>query len=255
MNKYIELSNRYDDDKNSITSLKYFSVARSCFTMANKYFLSFLFIQLHLFEIIGIMQMESTRKELDLTKLIEFPYEQKCLQIVLKANLQPRLSLVGLDNVSVHIRSHISLKFRNISTEEEGQCQTFLIFAESIEIVKQIFIPDQSNGKQFFPFTKIYFHFDNRLNYTTNPETMSLAREFLIENALFGYVFDDEESVLIIRDLLTNDVKTSIASYTPQDLLHPTVDTNFVKDNFRVSLFNCVPYTIYPEHADEQTYS
>lgn len=228
--------------------------------MTSRYLLLTVFIQLHLFQVKTlILPKNFLSRQFDLTKFIEFPCKQECLQVALNAKQQPQLSLVAsANNVPIYIWSHTFLQHRDISTEREGQCETFLIFAESIEIVKSIFIPDQSSRKQFFPFSKIYFHLDNRHNYSTDLESMSLAREFLIENALFGYVFEyddkDIELRVIIRDLLTNEVKTTTASYTPNYLVHPMVDTNLVKDNFRISLFNCTPYTIYTQDTQDDTY-
>lgn len=224
------------------------------FTMAYKYFLTILFSQFHLFETFTLLsEKKILSTQLDLTKFIEYPYKQECLQIVLDPKQQQqRLFLGTSDNISVHIRSKKSLKVRDISTEHEGQCETFLIFTETIDMVNEIFQFNQSIAKQFFPFTKIYFHLNRRS--TTNLQSMSTVRKFLIQNALFGYVFEyeeDNESRMVIRDLLTNDVKKSIRSYIPHKLLHPTVNTNLVKDNFRISLFNCTPYTIYSQYGND----
>lgn len=225
--------------------------------MTYKYLLTILFIHFHLFEVHPLLlQKEITSKQLDLTKFIEFPYQQECLQIVLDPKQQQHQPfLASCDHISVYVRSQISLKFRDIRMEQKGQCETFLIFTESIEMVNEMFNSNQNIAKQFFPFTNIYFDLVNRHNYTTNPKSMSTVRKFLIANALFGYVFeyneDDNKTEMVIRDLLTNDVKKAIGSYIPNELLHPTVDTNLVIDNFRISLFNCTPYTIYPQHEIE----
>lgn len=84
-----------------------------------------------------------------------------------------------------------------------------------------------------------------------------MLRKFLIRNALFGYQLEvTKEKVgfdVVIRDLLTNDLKRSISSHTPSDLLHPFVDTRLAKDIFRISLFNCEPFTVYQENVTDDT--
>lgn len=225
--------------------------------MKHKYSLTIALVQLCLFEVYPLLLQQSvSAKKFHLTKFIEYPNgHQECLQIVLEAKQQPRLSLIASDT-SVHIRSHKSLQFRDISAEQEGQCETFLIFAKSIEMVLEIFQFNQSSfAKQFFPFTNIYLHLENRQNYTANVEAMLSVRQFLIDNALFGYVFEyndnDNESNVVVRDLLRNDVKRRRSSHFPNELSHPMVDTNSVKRDFRISLFNCTPYTIYPQQDNE----
>lgn len=232
--------------------------------MMNIYLLSILSIQLyiygHIIEPNDIVQQQRVCSELDLAKYIEFPYDQKCVQIGLNLKHQSGClsKLLASDNIPVRIRSHTSIRSRDISTEQQDQCQTFIIFAETIDIVKQIFKTDQSNGKQFFPFTKIYFYFlENHPSYTTDVGSMILANKFLMENALFGYVLhiasDGSGLRVLVKDLLTNEMKKSVASNTPKDLLHPIVDTNLMKEKFRISLFNCKPFTIYPENQDDET--
>lgn len=223
--------------------------------MKYKYLLTVLFVQLHhLFEVYPLqllLHKKVLAKKFDLTKYIE----QECLQIVLDEKQQSDLSLQIAPDTTVHIRSHMSLKFRDISTEQEGHCENFLIFAKSIEMVNQILRFNQSFVKQFFPFTNIYFHLENRQNYTINVAAIFSVRQFLINNALFGYVFEyndnDNESNVVLKDLLWNDAKLKRASHIPYELKHPMVDTNLVKNDFHISLFNCTPYTIYPQQENE----
>lgn len=220
--------------------------------MKHKYLLTVLFVQLHhLFEVYPLQLLLHEKvlaKKFDLTKFIE----QKCLQIVLDAKQQFDLSLQIAPDTAVHVRSHMSLKFRDISTEQKGLCENFLIFAKSIEMVNQILRFNQSFVKQFFPFTNLYFHLENRQNYTTNVEAIFSVRQFLINNALFGYVFEyNDNGNVVVKDLLWNYTKLKRATHIPNELKHPMVDTNLVKNDFHISLFNCTPYTIYPQLENE----
>lgn len=199
---------------------------------------------------------------IDLTKLIEFPYKNKCLQVVLNDSLVPCLpKIIGSNYVSLQIRSFMMLKDRDISAEAQENCQTFLIIVESINDIKQTFRSDRNGKKRFFPFTKIYFSITGN-NYhdsdMTNADSMAVVKTFLTSNALFGYIFEFTKDKMgfyqiVIKDLLTNDLKQPISSYMPSDLLHPIVDTRLAKDNFRISLFNCIPFTFYREDVSDST--
>ncbi len=227
------------------------------FTMKHKYLLAILailFVHRLVFQLEAyplLLQKKVVAEKFDWTRFIEYRYEQECLQIVIDTEQQPELSLTAT-NTPVYVRSHSSLKSRDISTEAEGQCETFLIFAESIEMVNKIFQFNRTFVKRFFPFTNIYLYLENRHSYTTNAEALFSIRQFLINNAVFGYMFEynyneNESKVVVIRDLLRNDVKRERVTHIPKELSHPMVDTKIVKDDFRISLFNCTPYTIYPQ--------
>lgn len=221
--------------------------------MANKCFLSILLIQLHLLEINSyLVPMPLLSKNLDLIEHIEYTDGHQCLQIALNTMHQIRHVLVVPSNLPVRIWSHAALKLRDISTDQEAQCETFLIFVEDDENVERILRSERSSVKQFFPYTKIYIHFEIQSNNTARSISESVIRKFLIENALFGYVLqcDDKhnESTIVVNDLLANDASKNMPlSYVPKQLLHPAVDINLHRDNFRISLFDCAPYTIYPE--------
>lgn len=210
----------------------------------------FLLAHFHLFKAYPLLlQSIVSAERFDWTQLIEYPYEQECLQIVFDGKQRPQLPPMA-SNTPTYMRSHISLKSRDISDEREGQCETFLVFAESIEMVNHIF--QFSLVRQFFPFTNIYLQLENRLNYTA--EVTFSIRQFLMNNSVFGYLFehnDNESNVMVIRDLLRNDMKRKRTSRIRNELSHPMVDTNLVKDDFRISLFNCTPYTIYPQQETE----
>lgn len=200
---------------------------------------------------IGTPSEKEVLCEADLTKFIEFPYNLKCLQIVLNKNHQlpcvPKLH--ELHSTSLQIRSFKYLKHRDINTEIGQKCQTFLIFAESWKDLKEIFVFNQShNEQQFFPYTKIYLYVYERSN---NDHIMSELKTFLAANTLFGYVFEHTKADVVIRDVLTNDIKQSVSSYNPSDLFHPMVDTRLAKDDFRISVFNCKPLTTYPDRAND----
>lgn len=156
--------------------------------------------------------------------------------------------------MSFQVTSFKYLKHRDIGTKTGEKCQTFLIFAEGLGDLKEVIEFHRShNKKQFFPYTRIYFYVSE--HHPTVDDYMTKLKIFLTENALFGYIFEytkeDIGSEVVIKDLLTNDVKQSVSLYTPSDLFHPMVDTHLAKDNFRISLFNCRPLTFYPERASD----
>lgn len=228
------------------------------FTMEHKYFLSILILRfVHPFEAHPLLLSQTVgMHNFDWMKLIEYPHGQKCLQIVLDGRKDVLKVFMTEMTTPVYVRSEATMKFRNISNDNIGQCETFVIFAKNFEMVNQIFRPNRA--KQFFPFTTIYFHLDDRHSVETNANDLSSVRKFLIENAIFGFTFEwnfqsDNKSNVVVRDLLTNSVKRKRRSHFPYELSHPIVDTNLAKDNFRISLFNCPPYTIYPqlESGDE----
>lgn len=221
--------------------------------------LSFLFLLYGIYANILILQKQFICGEVDLTELIDYPFDYKCLQVALNGNHQPPCisKLLQPRSIPLQIISLLSLRHRNIRSVTQSTCQTFLIFARNINVVKEIFNSDQRNKKQFFPFTKIYIYFFESDYETGNLDFITLTKNFLTVNALFGYLFelknDTTKPKVVIRDLLTNDTKRPISSYTPSDLLHPLVDLRLMKDNFTISLFNCKPFTSYPESADDNT--
>lgn len=208
---------------------------------------------------ISSLQKQFMCDDVDLTKLIEFPYDRKCLQVALNGlhHVPCILQLLGAQPIPLQIRSLTSLIHRDISSENQETCQTFLIFADSINVVTEIFNFDQRNKKQFFPFTKIYFYISENRDETNNLDSMTqtLLKNVLMTNALFGYIFElTEERIgpkVLIKDILTNDIRRSIPTYTPSDLLHPIVDLSLLKESFTISLFNCDPFTFYSEEADD----
>lgn len=200
----------------------------------------------------------NTLCEIDLIKFVEFSHHRECLQITPSANTQPSCisEFHTLYSLSLQIRSYEYLEHRNIiSYEYEGKCETFLIFIERMEDITEMIELDQRSSRyQFFPFSKLNFyvvneHFND--SATNNMDVVAVVKNWLNRNALFGYLTQHRKGKMVIRDLLTNDVKRSISSYLPSDLLHPIVDTRLAKDNFRISLFNCKPFTIYPENASD----
>lgn len=201
----------------------------------------------------GILEVQVSC-EVDLSKFIEFSDNQKCLQIALNEKLESSCVSVihRTQSLTLQMRSHKYLQFRDIDFVIGKNCQTFLIFAKSLEDLREIFNFDQSNNKlQFFPYTKIYFYISDHL---ISPDSLTKLRTFLTENTLFGYVFEqtmNEENKVIVRDLLTNSTRQPIFSYTPSDLFHPMVDTRFAKYNFTISLFSCAPFTSYPEGSND----
>lgn len=209
---------------------------------------------------IQIFKEENCENLIDLAKLIEFPFDPKCLQIVLNKKHQVTCmsKIIGSDYVSLHIRSFVYVKHRDISSEVQENCETFLLFAKNINDAKQIFRTDEEDKKQFYPFTKIYFFFSDTLydSDMTNMASKTLVKNFLIKNALFGYTFENAKEIgskVVIRNLLIDDIRPPTLSYLPSDLFHPIVDTRFAKENFRISLFNCKPFTFYQEDASDNT--
>ncbi|KAJ6642098.1 hypothetical protein Bhyg_07044 [Pseudolycoriella hygida] len=194
------------------------------------------------------------KRTVDLSKGIEYPFAQECLQVVSDSNNEVGQMMVAFRLASFYVRSERSLELRDIMTERKGQCETFLIFVERMNKVNKMLTSIQTSAKQFFPFTKIYFHFEHQHNSTTDREIMFLLRKFLLNNALFGYVLEykdnGNELQILTTDLLTNDIRSPVASSLPKELLHPLLDTHSIKKRFRISLFNCPPYTIYLEDDD-----
>lgn len=192
----------------------------------------------------------------DLMKSIEFSYEPKCLQIAINENIKLSCisNLHAANTVSVQIRSFMDLKHRDINSERLEKCETFLIFINSLDDLKEIFELDW-NQQQFFPFTKIYFYnYEHHRWYDDAAyadDYMTKLKNHLITNALFGYLSEHTNDKIVVRDLLTNEVKRSISSYKPSDLLHPIVNTHLANDNFTVSLFDCKPFTFYPQNASD----
>lgn len=196
-------------------------------------------------------------QNVDLLQFIEFPYDHKCLQVVLNGNNEVNRVIFGQNFILVKIMPSMTFKHRNISAEAQDYCQTFLIFAESMSEAKEIFQLAPDSKKQFFPFSKIYFYFmSENFNDSKTTKSMVEVKNFLTRNALFGYIFEKIGfRRVLIRDLLTNDLKKPKSSYTPSDLFHPMVDTSLAKDNFRISLSDCKPFTIYSENASDSRYT
>lgn len=204
---------------------------------------------------LSIVEME-VLCNVDLMNAIEFSYEPKCLQVAINDNIKLSCisNLHASNIVSIQIRSFIDLKHRDINSERLEKCETFLIFVDSLDELKEIFELDWGHSQlQFFPFTKIYFY-----NYECGQwyddaayvdDYMTKLKSHLISNALFGYVSEHTNDKIVVRDLLTNEVKRSISSYKPSDLLHPIVNTHSTNDNFTISLFDCKPFTFYPKDA------
>lgn len=239
---------------------RFISTQRSSFSMSKAKFLSVLWILLSLHKNVMTLQTEALCDEIDITKFIEFQYDHKCLQVIVQDNSQSTcaIKLFGLNGISLKIRSFATVKNRDISSEVQDYCQTFLIFADGINDAVNIIQSDQVDRKRFFPFTKIYFHFSDTLHDTDMSSKKTLLKILLTRNALFGYIFEFTNerigSPIVIRDILTDDLKRSTVSYTPSDLFHPIVDTRLEKDDFRISLFNCKPFIFYPEDASDETY-
>ncbi|KAG4065154.1 hypothetical protein HA402_007551 [Bradysia odoriphaga] len=226
--------------------------------MSKAIFLATLSFVLSLYQNVASAQNGMQCDKIDLIQFIEFPSEHKsCLQVAFEKDHEVScvLKSLGLNSVFFKITSIQTLRNRNISSETGEKCETFLIFADSLADVKETFEHDHTEAKQFFPFSKLYLYIFDQFNGSSTGDiaTATRLKLFLIENALFGYIFEYSNQKVLIRDLLTNDLKKSIVSYTPSDLFQPTVDTRLPKDDFRISLFNCAPYSFYSENASYNT--
>lgn len=205
------------------------------------------------------LQDEIHCENFNLIDSIAFPRNQiKCLQVVLNKDNNDvatcMLKIFGLNFILLKMSSFLTLKNRDISSETQENCQTFLIFARTITDVKEIFRPDQGEKKQFFPFSKIYLYiFEKLYDREIDIDTTTQLRHILFKNALFGFILKVKKDMIFVEDILTIDSKQSISSYTPSDLLHPIVDISLVKENFRISLYNCRPFTFYRENASYNT--
>lgn len=225
--------------------------------MRKEIFLSAFLILYLLQEDRAFLQKQVPLGDLNLAKFIELTQGNGCLQVAFNENNQVNgmFKLHEVNSILLKIISYGTLKRRDIRFEVLHDCENYLIFANTSDDLKNVFDLDRDNGKQFFPFTKIYLYISENLKGATNFDSQSQLQNFLFRNALFGYIFElkKNRNGLQIRDLLTNDLKRSISSYTPSDLFHPMVDTRIVKDDFRISLFNCKPFTFYPEDASDDT--
>lgn len=95
------------------------------------------------------LQNEIICEDVDLTKYIEFPYDHKCLQIVLRESNNEVNCLLKLfeNSTALKITSFKAVKYRNISAEAQKNCQIFLVFAESFNETNDIFKFNEDHPK------------------------------------------------------------------------------------------------------------
>lgn len=154
-----------------------------------------------------------------------------------------------------------SIKFRNILSFQRTNCDDFMIFTRNMTEVFTLFQETNKTVKRFLPFSQFYLVpiSDSDIEF----DLLSLS--YIYENGLFVYAvantltamssdiltFKSLTNVLTLELLsLEKPLTNEIISYFGTYKNHPILNTNYRKNIFRVSLFNCSPYVVYLPDGD-----
>lgn len=192
---------------------------------------------------------------------MNFRYNNKCVQFV-RGNGRYSVGCTSTiiqhsRNITFYMRSISWLLNRNILNEESlrnvnkknttRSCENFLIFVDNINSMKSVVSAAtfRSNTTAIlFAFSKLYFVFEDK-NYKFNQSEISELSQIFYETAHFGYIFESNSITkkMGLRDLLTLEF-TDSKPKAKRNTIHPFVDRQNQKKQFRVRLNHCYPYII-----------
>lgn len=194
----------------------------------------------------------------DILSSMSFLNNQRCVQFICSESIKCIANVfTNYENITYFVRSMSWLLARNIYIEESKYnllkknstkyCENFLIFLKDVSSLKLFVkaIKTSNSEATFFPFSKLYFLFEDK-NYKFIRSEMADVSTFFCEIAQFGYIFEYHSvaNTLRLRNLLSLHY-TNITS----NLQHPFISRENHQKEFRISFHHCFPYVIY---ADEK---
>lgn len=197
----------------------------------------------------------------NILSFMSFRFNYKCVQFV-RGNGKHSIGCIASiiqhsHDITIFMRSMSWFLNRNILSDESlwnankrnstKSCENFLFFVDNTATIKFISAAAavRSNTTQIlFPFSKLYFMFEER-NYVLEKSEVKELSKFFSQEAHFGYIFEfnSDNGQIGLRDLLTNQYTVQY-SWTNKSFIHPFVDRRNRKKHFRVRFNNCYPYVI-----------
>lgn len=196
---------------------------------------------------------------------MNFLYNQRCVQLIVDHRLYPvecmEKIMENSENVTFYVRSQPWLLNRNIHVEESSSntnnkkstkyCEIFLIVLKDVFSLKSLLnaVKNSASVVTFFPYTKLYFMFFDNTQFMPS-QTMTKISKFFYENSQFGYAYelDAVTRTLKLRDLLTLNIESNHTIKT--NLIHPFVNRENNRKEFRLSFYNCSPFIIYVDEEN-----